>query len=253
MLRWQEEGAQGLISDPRESLFLQAPMSEPERSVIARKGAFELHEDGTLEGDVRLAYTGHSAAAAREQESKESATKREEDLRNDVKKQFANAEVSEAKVENLEDAEKPLTYSYRVKVPGYAQRTGKRLFLQMAYFQHGLPAKFTATDRKYPVLFEYPWTEQDEVSFKVPQGFALENPEAPSPVPMGEIGGYEAAVKAGAGRLIYERKLVFGRGGRLAYAVKVYPAVKQTFDAIHGQDERTLTLRQQGAGAVAGQ
>ena len=66
-------------------------------------------------------------------------------------------------------------------------------------------------------------------------------------------GNIDVAKAAGAGRLIYERKLVFGRGGRLAYAVKVYPAVKQTFDAIHGQDERTLTLRQQGAGAVAGQ
>ncbi len=249
MLRWQEEGAQALISDPKDPVFLQTPISEPDKSVVLRKGAFELSEDGTLEGAVKVAYTGHEAAQRRLDKTSASAAQQEEDVRGMVRNQFSNAVVSEVKVENADDAEKPLTFSYRVKVPGYAQRTGKRMFLQLAYFEHGVPAKFTATNRKYPVMFEYPWAEEDDVTVKVPAGFALESPEAPGSFPMGEIGGYDVSVKVGDGQLIYHRKLVFGRGGRLAYQQKVYPAVKQAFDAIHEQDQHTLTLRQQAAGA----
>jgi transglutaminase-like putative cysteine protease len=253
MLRWQEEGAPALICDPKEPVFVQAPISEPDRSVILRKGAFELGADGTLEGEVQVAYTGHEAARRREQARLESGVRQEDELRNAVRQQFDNAELSEVKVENVEDGDKPLAFSYRVKVPGYAQKTGKRMFLQMAYFERGLPAKFIATERKYPIMFEYPWTEEDEVAVKVPSGYALESPEAPGSFPMGDIGGYEASVKVGDGQLVYHRKLVFGRGGRLAYQRKVYPAVKQAFDAIHDQDQHTLTLRQQGAGTGAGQ
>jgi hypothetical protein len=54
MLRWQEEGAQALISDPKEPVFVQTPISEPDKSVASRTGVFELSDDGTLEGIVRL-------------------------------------------------------------------------------------------------------------------------------------------------------------------------------------------------------
>ena len=92
-----------------------------------------------------------------------------------------------------------------------------------------------------------------DVTVKVPAGYGLESPEAPGSFPMGEIGGYEASVKVGEGQLAYHRTLVFGRGGRLAYQQKVYPAVKQAFDVIHDKDQHTITLRQQAAGAKAGQ
>jgi hypothetical protein len=253
MLSWHEEGAQALISDPKEPLFVQTPISDTDKSVASRKGAFELSPDGALAGEVHLAYTGHEAAGRRADLSGESATQREQDVRDMVRKQYNNAEVSEVKIENVDDPEKPLAYSYRVVVPGYAQRTGKRMFLQLAYFERGLPAKFTATDRKYPVMFRYPWTEEDEVIVKPPAGYTLENPEAPNSFPMGQIGGYEASIQTGNGQLTYHRKLVFGRGGGLAYQLKVYPAVKLAFDMVHTQDEHTLTLHQQAPPAGASQ
>jgi len=139
----------------------------------------------------------------------------QDDIRELVRGQIGNAEVSAVKVEDIEDAEKPLTYSYRVKVPGYAQRTGKRLFVPLSYFQHGHPARFPASERKYPVCFEYPWTEEDNVTIKVPKGFALENAESPASFGLGSVGEYRVSAKAGGGQLRYHRKLIFGRGGAL--------------------------------------
>jgi hypothetical protein len=253
MLRWEEEGSDALVTDPKEPVFVHAPISEPEKSLRSRTGVFQLDEEGTLEGEVHLAYTGHAAAGRREEHARQSPAQREDDVREMVRGQIGNAEVSEVKVENIEDAEKPLTYSYRVKAPGYAQRTGKRLFVPLAYFQRGQAAKFPASDRKYPIWFEYPWAEEDNVTFKVPAGFELENAEAPASFGLGEIGGYQVSVRAGKGLLIYQRKLVFGDKGRLAFALGAYPTLKKVFDAIHEEDQHTITLRQQAAGTGAGQ
>ncbi len=253
MLAWQQEGSQALISDAKEPLFVQVPFSDPERSLSSRTGAFELDEQGTLEGEVHMTYTGHVAAERREEKATESAAQQEDGVRDMVRRRFSAAEVSEVKVENVEDPEKPLTYSYRVKVPGYAQRTGKRMFVPLAYFQAGLVAKFPASDRKYDVWFPYPWAEEDRVTIKTPQGFALENAEAPASFKFGELGGYEASAKTGNRQLEYHRTLVFGRGGRLVFPFASYPKLKHAFDEIHQQDQHTITLRQEAAGAGAGQ
>ena len=252
MLPWEEEGSDALVTDPKAPVFTKAPFSEPEKSLILRTGVFEVDAEGTLEGGASLAFTGHAAATRRRGKARESAAQQEDDIRELVRGQIGNAEVSAVKVEDIEDAEKPLTYSYRVKVPGYAQRTGKRLFVPLSYFQHGHPARFPASERKYPVCFEYPWTEEDNVTIKVPKGFELENAEAPASFGLGAVGEYRVSAKAGAGQLIYQRKLVFGRGGALVFPLTVYPALKKAFDAMYEQDQHSVTLRQQAAGAQAG-
>jgi len=253
MLRWQEEGSDALVTDPKEPVFVQAPISDPEKSIRSRTGVFELDEEGTIDGEVHLAYTGHAAADRREDLAGKSPAQQEDDIREMVRGEIGNAEVSEVKVENILDPEKPLTYSYRVKAPGYAQRTGKRMFVQLAYFQHGLAARFPASERKYPVWFDYPWAEEDDVAIKVPKGFALENAESPASFGLGSVGEYRVSAKAGGGQLRYHRKLIFGRGGALVFPAANYPVLKKAFDAIQEQDQHTITLRQEAAGAPAGQ
>ncbi len=252
MLRWEEEGSDALVTDLKEPVFVHAPFSEPEKSLRSRTGIFQLDESGTLEGEVRLSFTGHAAAGRREEQARRSSAQQEDEVRDVARSQFGNAEVSEVKVENIEDADKPLTYSYRVKAPGYAQRTGKRLFVPLSSFQHGQPPRFPASDRKYPIWFEYSWAEQDRVTIKIPPGFALENAESPASFGLGDVGDYRVSAKAGKGLLVYERKLVFGRGGRLIFPLENYPMLKQAFDAIHDEDQHTITLRQQAAGAAPG-
>jgi hypothetical protein len=235
MLPWQEEGSDALISDPKEPLFVHVPFSAAEKSLTTRTG------------DVRLAYTGHGAAARREDKAAEAAAQQEADVRDTVHRQFSGAEISAVKVENVEDAEKPLAYSYHVKVPGYALRTGKRLFVQLGYFERGRTPRFPAGDRTYEVWFEYPWAEEDRVTIKIPPGLELENAEAPASFPFGELGGYEASAKAGDRQILYQRKLVFGRGGRLMFPLEAYPKVKHAFDRISEEDQHAITLRQQPA------
>lgn len=246
MLRWQEEGEEALVSDAKEPTWVKTPMSPPERSLEKRNGKLRLLEDGTLEGDVRIEYTGHLGNDKKEYNDDDSPAQREETLRDSIKARMSTAEVSDIKIENVTDPIKPFVYAYHVRVPGYAQRTGKRLFLQPAFFQHGLGPMFTTSQRQYPIYFNYPWSEKDELEIELPAGFALDSPDKPAPFAAADISRYDVsmAVTPDGRKLIYRRDSFFGGGGKILYPESGYASLKRLFDVLHQNDEHTITLKQ---------
>lgn len=252
MLRWQEEGEQSLVTDPKQPVWLETPLSAPDKSVVKRRAVFKLADDGTIEGDVVLEYTGHLAIERKEDNDDDSASQREETLKEEVKALLSTAELENIKIENVTDPVKPFIYTFHIRVPGYAQRTGKRLFLQPAFFQHGVGPLFSAGTRQYPIYFHYPWQEDDEVMISLPEGFSLDNADAPAPFSGGEVGDYKATVGVTKdGRtLVYKRKFFFGGGGNIVFPVTSYPQLKNFFDILNKQDNHTITLRQAATTAV---
>jgi transglutaminase-like putative cysteine protease len=256
MLLWKEEGNAVLVTDPKEPAFVQTPLSGPEKSTEKRTAKLKLAEDGTLEGDVRVEYTGHLAVERKEDSAGESASEREESLRAMIKGRMSTAELSDIKVENATDPARPFVYQYHIKVPGYAQRTGKRLFLQPAFFQHGAGSLFPTSSRTHAVYFHYPWSESDEVSFELPAGFALDNADAPASFGSGSISRYDVKIMATKDQrtMIYKRNFFFGGGStgidNLLYPAASYTPLKAYFDMVSKQDSHTITLKQGTATAA---
>lgn len=251
MLRWQEEGAPGLITDPKQPVWVDIPLSGEDKSLIKRTAKLKLTDEGVIEGEVLVEYHGHFAIEKKEEYDNESANEREESVREELKSVLSTAEISDIRVENVTDQVKPLTYIYRIRVAGYAEKTGKRLFLQPAFFQYGVKPLFSASQRRYEVYFDYPWQEMDEVTIDLPEGFALDNADAPQPLSGGALTQYKPSVAVKDGRqLIYKRSFYFGKGGTLIFPVSSYPQLKQYFDMVNKQDNHKITLRQSAAAAV---
>lgn len=250
MLRWQEEGQNALITDPKDSVFVQTPLSGPEKSVEKRTAKLRLSEDGTLEGDVRIEYVGQLAIEKKEEADDDSPTQREQNLRDAIKEQLSTAELSNIQIENVTDPVKPLIYSFHVRVPGYAQRTGKRLFFQPAFFQNGRRPLFQTSGRVHNIYFHYPWSEEDLVNIELPAGFAPDNADAPAPFASGDLSRY--IVKMGltpdGKSLVYKRNFFFGGGNagldRLYFGLETYIPLKTFFDTLHKQDNHIITLKQ---------
>lgn len=246
MLRWQVEGLQALITDPKQPVWVDTPLSPPDKTRVKRHAKFKLLSDGTLEGDVRLEFTGHLAIERKEEYDADSDSEREENIKQELKARISTADLSNIKIENVTDHVKPFTYSFHVRIPEYAQRTGKRLFLQPAFFQYGVRALFSTTSRRYSIYFHYPWSEEDYVEFELPTGFALDNADAPAPFASEPVSSYKpvlAATKDGRS-LIYRRNFFFGGGGVLTFPVSSYPQVKSLFDMLHKQDNHSIALKQ---------
>ena len=253
MLRWQEEGERTLIPDPKDAIWVETPISEPQKSLAKRTGKFTLSEDGTLEGDVHVEYTGQYATEKKEDVDEDTEAKREEALTDEIKSQISNAEITKVQILNATDPAKPFIQEYHVRIPGYAQRTGKRLFLQPAFFQHGAKPVFSGTARQFPVYFHYPWYEQDEIIFELPAGFSLDNADAPAPFSGGPVGEYKVAIAVTKdGRTMnFKRSFFFGGGGNILFQKETYPQLKNFFDALNTQDNHTITLKQAATTSVS--
>jgi hypothetical protein len=246
MLGWRQEGQKALVTDSKEPVFVPTQMSEPQKSLQKRTAKLHLKEDGTLEGDVRIEYSGHSGDVIKEYDDDDSPNQREETLSNGFKRRMSAAELSGIKIENITDPVKPYVYTFHIKVPGYAQRTGKRLFFQPAFFQRGSGPRFGTSERKYDLYFQFPWSEDDTVEIELPPGFALDNADRPEPFNVSSVSKYDVliGVTKDEKTLVYKRNFYFGAGGNLFFPKSSYGQLKAVFDALHDRDNHTITLKQ---------
>jgi hypothetical protein len=208
MLRWQEEGQSALISDPKEGFFTKTQYLEPVRSARQRRATLNLLDDGTLEGTVQLTYTGHIGREQKIDLEDKTAAQQEEEWKKSLQARLSTADISDFTVEQAADPVKPLVVKYKVSIPGCGTRTGKRLLLQPAFFERNVAARFTDSKRKWNVYFEYPWSEDDEVSIELPDGWELDQPVAPNGNTIKDLGEYSVKVsKTDNGRkILYRRK-----------------------------------------------
>jgi hypothetical protein len=247
MLAWNEENTSALLLGYKDYVTTEIPLSGTDKTVAKRTARLKLLEDGTLEGNVKIEQTGQIAYNVRTDYYKKSAGEREEMLKNEVKKRISTADISEVSIENLMDAEKPLVFQYKIRVPNYAQKTGKRMFFQPGFFEYGTNPVFSTATRKYSIFFRYPWSEQDNIEIEYPKTFDLDNPEAPGELADPQkIGLLNITLKAdrSQGVLFYDRKFHFGGNGKILFPAGVYEPLKGLFDAFHKADTQTITLRQ---------
>lgn len=247
MLRWQEEGVDALVVD-KDQVWVRTPVTDAQKSKEKRTAKLRLDENGTLEGDVTVEYTGHLAVERKVSNEDDSPAQREENLKEMVKDRMSSAELTNIVIENDADPGKPFVYKYHVRVPEYAQKTGKRLFFQPGFFTKGISALFSAGKRLYPIYFHYPWSEEDYVTIQLPKGYALDNADRPAPINAGAVSQYDVqmGVTNDQGTLVYKRKFFFGNPDLLLFSVDKYDAIKQLFDEVNKADNHIIPLKQTG-------
>jgi len=247
MLVWYEEGVWALVVGDGIYEWQKTPMTDKKDSEQKRFGKFKLSEDGTLEGNVTIESHGQNALAYRIENYDDSAEKRIENLKEELKTQLSTAEVSDISIDNVTDPSKPLITRYKIKVPSYAQKTGKRLFIQPGFFAYNKNALFSSGTRKYDIYFRYPWAETDQIEIQLPAGFALDNPDTPGQVAdPNRIGSDTILMQydTNANTLKYNRKFYFGNDGNILFPNQSYAALKGLFDAFQKADTHTITLKQ---------
>ena len=247
MLVWYEEDVWALLIGEKNFSWVKTPLSGTDKTFAKRTGKFNLLEDGTLEGTVRQEYSGHLALDYRLENFDESTDKLENNLKEEIKNRISTAEVSNVSIENLTESGKPLAYNYKVRIPNYAQKTGKRLFLQPGFFEYGGNPVFSTASRKYDVYFHYPWAEQDTIEINLPKGFELDSADQPGAVNDPQkisLLDVDIRIDKSSNKMFYNRKFYFGNGGFTLFPATAYKSLKSLFDEFHKSDTHTITLKQ---------
>ena len=244
---WHDEDTYAILVGEQNYTWIKTPLSTHNKTLIKRGGKFKLLEDGTLEGTVRMEYHGHSAISRREEGWRDSPERRAEFFKEQLKERISTAEISALTVENFEDSSKPVVYTYKIRVPNYAQKTGKRIFFQPGFFEFGRDPLFSSKTRKYDIFFPFPWSEDDEIEIELPKDYELENADAPADAgDPSKISGLKINMQVvrDANTLRYNRKFYFGGDGKILFPVSVYQPLKNLFDIFHKADTHSLSIRQ---------
>jgi hypothetical protein len=244
-LTWPEQGVYALIPDSKESEWVQTPLMKSGDTKIQRIAELKLSADGDVEGDLRELYWGNEAIGWRIEHAHQNAAELEEFVRARTKERYPEFEISKIRVNISPDAKLPVGVSYHLLVKGYAQRTGKRLFLRPGFFTAGQRAFFTEGSRSNDVYFDYPWSEEDTVDVHLPEGFQLDHPERPAPFEIKPVVKYEVniSIENASNTLLYRRSFMFGGDNIPMFAPKNYAALKTVFDRVHSDDDHMITLK----------
>lgn len=245
MLDWDEQGQPALLADAKEPKLIHLPSTPPEKSMLKRTANLKLAEDGSIAGNVSMEYSGHFAVAEKLRLGEQSEGSREEEFKKRLEARFPGAKISGIKLENANSPQGLLKVNFDIAMEGYARRTGKRLFFEVAFFDYGEKPKFSAASRSYPIVFRNSFTEQDEIRFEFPLNYELDNAEMPGTTKFGEIGEYTLMAKSAKNSQVISvsRNYTWGLGGNTYFDATAYPALKKAFDMIHSYNTHTLSLR----------
>ena len=247
-LTWNEQGVTAMLIGEGGYNWQNIPVGDYQKSVARRTGKFTLQPDGTLEGTVTVEYTGQQAIARRRDHYLDSEAKRKEEIEEELKERLSTAELSGVTITNFDDPTKALTYSFSVKIPNYAQRTGQRLFIQPGFFEFGAKPVFSSATRQHAVHFAYPWSEADYVEINLPKGYGLDNADRPADISdpkkiasLSLVITYDKATNI----LRYRRQFHFGGGGEVLFPAESYAALRGLFNMFHKADSHIIALKEQ--------
>jgi hypothetical protein len=243
-LPWQIQGVEMLVPDAETPIFLRTPMGAPEQSIRRRTARLKLSEDGTVEGEVLDVLTGQDAADWRRRLRNRSVLEREKEISDQVKSRMSTAQLSEIHFDPGNAPSDPYRIGYHIRVPGYAQRTTQRMFLQPAFFQRGLLPLFPSAERRLPILFDYAWGETDTVTISLPGHFHLEGPPESAPILLPGVGKHMVSIRLSEDghALHFLHSMLFGVDGTVYFPVEQYPNLKKAFDQFHAQDETVVSI-----------
>jgi hypothetical protein len=245
-LTWPEQGVYALLPDSKNSEWVHTPLLTSDQTKIERIADITLSPTGDVEGSIRELYWGNESISWRMRHAHQNDSEREASVRDRLKERYSDFEVSDIKLTVSPDANRPVGLAYHLSVKGYAQRTGKRIFLHPGFFTLGQPAYFTDATRNNAVYFEYPWSEVDSVDIHLPAGFELDHADAPPSFTFPPTGKYitKIAITKATNTLVYRRSFVFGTDQVPQFDPASYKALKNVFDQIHTSDEHMITLKQ---------
>jgi hypothetical protein len=238
LLRWKNTATQALKFSRVGGGFMTTP--QPENSLLRRTAQVSLRPDGGLTGEISVDFKGEEALEHRLDALEEDEAGRRKSLEDEIRAWLPTEAVAKLKdVQGWEATDEPLVAHFKVEIPSFASIAGKRLLSPAFFFPTLQKNIFTSQFRRYPVAFPYPFTEEDELSMKLPEGYGVEEPPYHRKAGL-SYAGYEITSVVDERMLITKRKLRFEG---LQLPPDKYEELKNFFSVVQKGDEGHAVLR----------
>tara|TARA_R110002073_G_scaffold40547_5_gene115104 strand:+ start:219361 stop:221376 length:2016 start_codon:yes stop_codon:yes gene_type:complete len=143
-------------------------------NTFSSKKAFlsiKLNSDGLIEGFSRNAYSNLIALNYRNNYNSVA----DQDLIGKFEKDNQNIEITDFKVVNDEEIDKPLSYTMAFESDNQVEKIGDKMYFSPLVHLAKKENPFKLEERSYPVDFGAPWEERYTISIEIPEGYQVES------------------------------------------------------------------------------
>ena len=237
LVPWMHTSVTALRLAKTGDAFVTTP--PPLGSTMRRAVKLTVAPDGSAQGTLRLELTGQESLQHRLEALDTDEAGRTKSLEDEVQSWLPAGSVAKVKnSEGWDGSEAPLTANFTLQVPNFASVTGKRMLAPAFLFATTQKNMFRSLVRTYPVVFSYPFAEQDQCMLTLPEGYSVE--VAPYRRQSGlSYAGYETTSSIVGSQLTVERALHVDRP---SVPVEDYLQLKEFFDIVLKGDEGQAVL-----------
>jgi hypothetical protein len=240
LLPWEETGVPGLKADKSGFTWMETDLGNSSSTEVRRTADLTLAEDGTVEGKLAVTFTGQQAYALRINTMLKDDAGRRLFLENKIKEYAApGTEVELTNKPDLFSSAPSLVAEFHMKSPGWASITSKRGILPVGLFGFSQKHLFETARRTYPVYFEYPEGEIDEINIQMPAGWQVGSLPAPKAIDM-KAAKYDLAVTGTESSVHIKRQL---NVDFVLMDQKFYPPLRSFFQTVRTGDEQQVVLK----------
>ena len=174
-LPWQDQGVKALVVKPNNSCLITTPTATARDNSIKTEWDVKLSADGKLIFQVQNTVTGQEQFLFRSALEQLSDKEQKDFLSQYVTHKFPRAQLTSYQGGNLNEKDAPLALSYQFETP--VPEVGELLLFELPLQTEAV--SFTQKERTHPIIFDYPYSQIDEMKIHLPAGYTVEAlPEA---------------------------------------------------------------------------
>ncbi|WP_263358922.1 DUF3857 domain-containing protein [Acidicapsa ligni] len=240
-LRWTHQQAGGLRQDPGGVKFVQTSGNSYKEASTVRIADLNIAADGKVDGMVRIMMKGPAALHWRQA----ALSKGEDEIKKEFDEQMKTMVPDGVQAEfdhflGLEDPKSTLMGVLKIS-GNLGTATGKRVFLPGVFFESHVKHPFVAEEqRQISVDMHYAETVRDEVTYHVPDTFAVESAPPDTSIPY--TGHAMMALKS----VVDKNNIVIARTFILGSALmdpRDYSDLRNFYQKVATADQQQLVLK----------
>ena len=236
-LPWSISGVPARRVDKDGGNWFMTAQPAASESRVERTATLHLADDGSLE--LTVTYSGLEAKWRRADEMDSDDAARKKFLEDQVK-EYVAARI-EAELANKPDwtSSAPiLVAKFDVKIPSWTTNAGRRSLLAAGIFGGSERKVFERENRTYPIYFNFPYQNVDDVSINLPAGWKVENVPPAKHVDV-KACVYDLTSASNAGTLQFKRELTVNLG---MVEAKYYGSLRAFYQRVRSSDDQQAVL-----------
>src|ERR1051325_8341540 len=247
LMRWMRTGTAAMdMADPGQ--LIATPGAAEDSAYMSRTAELKLDPEGGVKGEVRVEFHGMDALERRLSALDTDEAGRKKELEDEVKSWLpAHAKVDMTAAVGWEDEYNPLTAVFNVEVPEFASAAGKRLMFPTSLFQPKQKRVLKTGTRKFPVYYNYAFSESDHMNLQLPEGYTLETLASPQTAAT-KFARYTPNAATTGSYVNLDRSLKFNG---VFFQPDRYEELRDFFAKVQAGDELQTVVRQSSSAAQA--